>query len=276
MASGFCLDLISKEDRGLYSSLLFLPETFREAAASLYAFHLEIGKIPFLVSEPMPGEIRLQWWRDVVSGERRDEAKSNPLAVGLLETITRHQLPIDGFLRYLDAKVFDLYNDPMPDRVTLEAYLGETESFIIQMIANCCGAENNTELADTCGHSGVAIGISKLVTRLAYDRDRQRVYVPCDLLRASGLSAEIWLSDDPAKLATAIAGFIGLGKEHAQKARSAIVKLPKQYQSVFLPLAIGEAKLDQSAKLSNAIEKQTVLSPLRTQWLIWKKAILGF
>ena len=34
--------------------------------------------------EPLPGEIRLQWWTDVLSGERREEASANPVAAALL------------------------------------------------------------------------------------------------------------------------------------------------------------------------------------------------
>ena len=45
------------------------------------------------VREPMPGEIRLQWWRDVLNGERAGEAAANPVAAALIETIARFALP---------------------------------------------------------------------------------------------------------------------------------------------------------------------------------------
>ena len=39
----------------------------RERLLILYAFHLELAKVPELVSEPMIGDIRYQWWRDAVA-----------------------------------------------------------------------------------------------------------------------------------------------------------------------------------------------------------------
>ena len=34
--------------------------------------------------EPLPGEIRLQWWREVLGGERPGEAGAHPVAAALL------------------------------------------------------------------------------------------------------------------------------------------------------------------------------------------------
>ena len=44
---------------------------------ALYAFNLEIARTRELAREPMPGEIRLQWWRDVLAGAGR--ARRRPI-----------------------------------------------------------------------------------------------------------------------------------------------------------------------------------------------------
>ncbi|MBA5828080.1 squalene/phytoene synthase family protein, partial [Escherichia coli] len=70
-------------------------------------------------------EIRLQWWRDVLTGGgegSRGEAEANPVAAELLRAITHHNLPIEAFVRLIDAHVFDVYEDPMPDMAALEAH----------------------------------------------------------------------------------------------------------------------------------------------------------
>ena len=126
----------------------------------LYAFDAEISRIPKLVSEPMPGEIRIQWWKDLIAS--RDGSKASPLANSLKELIAQHNLPRETFHTYLDARIFDLYNDPMPDIGTFEGYLGETISLILQNICLVAGEKQSTKLADVCGHAGAGCNCATL------------------------------------------------------------------------------------------------------------------
>ena len=66
----------------------------RDALFALYAFNLEIARVRDLAREPMPGEIRLQWWREVLSGERGGEAAAHPVAAALRETLARHGISL--------------------------------------------------------------------------------------------------------------------------------------------------------------------------------------
>ena len=265
------MDQIKDSER--YSALLFLSANNRPFAAAIYAFDDEINRIAQLASEPMPGEIRLQWWREVVSGERAGEGHANPVARALLETIQKHQLPIAGFLRFLDAKVVDLYNDPMPDVASLEAYLGESESFIFQMIALVCGVETSVALADACGHSGVAYGIAKLLRLMPYHTRHGQVYVPGNILDAAGLDAGSWLAQK--NTGAALVGMISFGREHLQKARAAIKILPKEAHSAFLSLALVEPVLNTASQQTKGLKSAVEISPLKKQWVLWKAAVFG-
>ena len=46
----------------------------------------------------MPCEIRLQWWREVLEGERTGEAAANPVAASLLKTLA-HDISTHPFER---------------------------------------------------------------------------------------------------------------------------------------------------------------------------------
>ena len=48
-----------------FSPTLFAPAEHRGALFALYAFNLEVARVREVVREPLAGEIRLQWWRDV-------------------------------------------------------------------------------------------------------------------------------------------------------------------------------------------------------------------
>ena len=100
---------------------------------ALYAFSLEIARVRDSVSEALPGEIRLQWWRDALQGEARGDVMANPVAAALDDTVVRFRLPRQALVNLIDARVGDLYDDPIPTLNDLEGYCGETSSTLIRL-----------------------------------------------------------------------------------------------------------------------------------------------
>ena len=88
-AFAHCAELVRTADRDRYLAALFAPAERRDALFALYAFNVEIGRVREVAREALPGEIRLQWWSDVLSGERDGEAAANPIAAALLSAIER-------------------------------------------------------------------------------------------------------------------------------------------------------------------------------------------
>ncbi|RVD51143.1 phytoene/squalene synthase family protein, partial [Mesorhizobium sp. M2D.F.Ca.ET.140.01.1.1] len=86
------------------------------------------------IHEPLPGEVRLQWWRDVIAAEG-DAETGHPIADALRATVAVSHLPKAAFDNMLEARIFDLYDDPMPSRTDLEGYCGETAAALIQLAA---------------------------------------------------------------------------------------------------------------------------------------------
>lgn len=277
------LALLGKVDPLRYPAVLFLPEGIRDHAAALWAFHAETLSIPDRVSEPTPGEIRLQWWREVLLSQRQEEAAASPLASALLAVISQHGLPAAGFERYLDARIFDLYNDPMPDRTALEAWAGETESFIFQMIAILAsggsGQATGSLFADACGHGGVAAALASLLRSLAIDRQAGRGHVPDDLLSACGLDRAEWQAGpglEHERHEAVITGLCAMASEHLANARSAIGQLPREIRPAFLPLALVPPTLKRVRRLgSRLLDAPIVLNPVSVNLAYWKTALRG-
>lgn len=276
-----CAGMVREEDRQRYAARLFLPRPARDAALALDAFRLETLKIPFLTSEPGPGEIRLQWWREVIEGSRGAEAAAHPVAMALCAVIVGHKLPVPAFGRYLEGAAFDLYHDPVPDRAALEGLIGETESFLFQMEALTAGLDQGSTLADACGHGGMAVGIARLLRLLPWHTSRQQVRLPLDLLAEYGLDEAGFLNAQGeaqgAAKDEAVAGFARLGLEHAEKARGAIRQLQKAGRAVFLPITEAELVLRAVERSSKeAITQSASVSPLKAQWVLWRAALAGF
>ncbi|MCB1423841.1 MAG: phytoene/squalene synthase family protein [Nitratireductor sp.] len=280
-AFAHCAGMVREEDRPRYAARLFLPLPARDAVLALDAFRLETLKVPFLISEPGPGEIRLQWWREVVEGSREAEAAAHPVAMALCAVIARHSLPVPAFGRYLEGMAFDLYHDPVPDRAALEGLIGETESFLMQMAALAAGLEQSRMLADACGHGGMAVGIARLLRLLPWYRGRHQVRLPLDLLAEYGLDEAGFFDGQggaqEAAKGEAVAAFARLGLGHAEKARAAVRQLPKAGRAVFLPLTEAELVLkavEQSPGL--AMVQSVSVSPMKAQWGLWRTALAGF
>ena len=271
------MSLLREGDRERYLTVLFSPEDRRAVLAALYAFNLEAARVRNLVSEPMPGEIRLQWWREVVSGEREGEGRQHPVGAALLDAIEAHGLPAKALTNLVEARIFDLYNDPMPDRASLEGYLGETASALFQLSTLILDAETGAKATEAAGHAGVAYGISGLLRLAALHRHRGQVYVPSDILAAAGTDSAGWLKgDDRAALERVTSILVALAREHLDKAEAALAPLDRRLRPAFLPLAVVEPVLQRAEKNGAAhVLDPVTLSPIRIHWRFLRRAMTG-
>src|SRR5215831_19686705 len=98
-----CERLVRGQDYDRYIAALFAPAEHRDALLALYAFSVEIARVRDAAREALPGEIRLQWWRDALAGQARGEADANPIAAALLDTVAHCALPVEPLLGLIDA-----------------------------------------------------------------------------------------------------------------------------------------------------------------------------
>jgi 15-cis-phytoene synthase len=157
----YCRNLVAEAAKERYWASLYTPAQKRGALYALYAFDHEISRIGGAVREPMAGEIRLQWWREVLEGKRGEEAASHPVAAALLKSIAEGQLPVSGLLAAIDAHTSDLYDEPLVD---FEEYGEATKGGIIALAAQILGASGDA-IEHIARHAGLA--------RLAADTARE-------------------------------------------------------------------------------------------------------
>jgi 15-cis-phytoene synthase len=262
-------ELIKAHDYDRYIATLFAPAAKREALYSLYAFDVEVSRIADLVHDPMPGEIRLQWWRDVVNGERDGEAAGHPVASALLKTMREHQLPANALDAYCEARVFDFYNDVMPDVAALEAYLGATQSAVIQLAAMILDPEAAREASEAAGHAGVARGISRILRDLPRIRRKGQGFFPLVILNAAGLSQEEFAGEATEDAGKRLVGAMAaLGDEHLRKFRTAAKGLAASLRPAFSTVANVERQMGMVTKLRNPLRSSQEMSRLMRMWSI--------
>ena len=266
-AFAYCAELVRGADRDRYLAALFAPAERRDALFALYAFNAEIGRVREVAREPLPGEMRLQWWRDVLSGERGGEAGANPVAAALLNTIARHRLPTGNLLDLIEARRFDLYGEPMPAIADLEAYARSTSSAVVALAAQILGVDAQPA-ADP---AGIAYGMTGLMRAIPIHAARHRLYLPIELLRRHGVSAhEIYSGQSSDGLNAALAELRNLARRHLVATAAPLMALPRIADPAFLPVALVRPSLDLLDR-SDAFAPAE-LSAWRRQWLIWRAA----
>ena len=271
------LSQLREADIDRYLALLLMPADIQGDLAALMLFNADIASIRDRVREPLPGEVRLQWWREVLSGDRRGEAEAHPVASALIEVIERRQMPAAPLIAMCEARIFDLYDDPMPDRTSYEGYAGETASAVLQMSAFLMDPQASSSTAMASGHAGVAQAVAGHLQMLPISRARGQVFVPADLLVATGLDRDRFLDGgDRVAVTNAVRAFAGFGREHLGKARTALKDVAPSVRSAYLPVALTEPVLSRAEALgANCLETQPRPAQWRRQWHLWRAARRG-
>jgi phytoene synthase len=267
-----CDEAIRAGDRDRWLANLLAPADKRLHLSALYAFNLEIARVRELVSGPLPGEIRLQWWRDALENGARGDVQAHPVAAPLIDTIRRFGLPRQAFLDLVAARTFDLYDDPMPTLADLEGYCGETSSALIRLATLILAGGADPGGAEAAGHAGVALAMTGLMRALPWHVSRGQVFVPGDLLARHGIGRDELLAGQlGGPVAAALAELRAAARRHLGAARALMAQVAGPARRAFLPVALCPAYLGQMERRS--YDPFTTLIDLpqwRKQWILWR------
>jgi phytoene synthase len=270
-AFAYCAELVRAADRDRFLSSLFAPAEHRAALHALYAFNVEVARVREVAREPLPGEIRLQWWSEVVNGERAEEAAANPVASALLSVIERHRLAVSALTALIDARCFDLYDDPMARLADLEAYVRKTSSTLLALAAQILAGGDAEVMETIAAPAGIAYAIAGLLRAFPLHAARRQLYVPLELLDRHGVEPQdIFAGRSSKNLRAVFADLQDVARRHLLAAHQQIATLPDAALPAFLPVALVRPSLDRLARRDPFAPAE--LSPWRRQWLIWRAA----
>jgi phytoene synthase len=267
-----CERLVREADRDRYIANLFAPAACRPGLFAIDAFAIEVGRVGELVSAPLPGEIRLQWWRDALAGAGHGDVAAHPVAAALLETIARYRLPVAPLQHLIDARGFDLYDEPMQTVAELEAYAAHTAAVPMQLAADVLGGGAQGDCAALIGHAGIAYGITGLLRALPRHASRRRAYVPTDLLQRHGADIEdLFAGRATPALMAALADLRALARRHFAAAAALAGAMPAALAPALMPAALVPAWLDRMERAGDPFHPPDI-AEWRRQWIMWRKA----
>jgi 15-cis-phytoene synthase len=268
-AAAFCADLVRTHDFARYASTLFVPAINRRALLAIYAFNVEVSRVHEQVSQPLPGEMRLQWWTDLLAGQGHGGVEGNPVAAELMQAIRNFRLPVERLSRLIAEHQFDLYSDPMPSTAALEGYVDDTSSALFGLAARVA-ARPSEEIDHLARHAGLAVGIAQVIALLPHDASRRQLFVPLQLLQQHGSGLEeVFSGRQTPAIRAAIGQLVGEAASHLRTALSLLDTVPPQVRPVFLPLALVQRDLKRMSRADNDPFVPHVTSRLRILWTLW-------
>lgn len=177
---------LRQHDRDRYQTCLFAPAPSRDHLFALYAFNYEVAKTAEVVSEPMLGQIRLQWWRESLEGIYAGTPRAHDVVEPLARAVAATDLPQEGLEALITAREFDLEGEPPQTLNALESYAAGTSSQLLRLALKVLGVDSAA--AETAAHHlGIAWAYLGLLRAVPFHARQKRLYLPVDLCHAAGV-----------------------------------------------------------------------------------------
>ena len=176
----------------------------------LYAVNYELSRAAEVASQPLVGEMRLAWWREVL--DEIDEGRSvrrHPAAIALAEVARRRGLERAGLEALIDGRLRELEPWPLGEDEVGD-YLDATAGCLMTLAARVLAPETRVDLRSAGRAWGMA-GLLRLGGRLPPGWDAEAVKGRVDdALRQANLA----LADSPVAAFPAVA-YAALARPYA-------------------------------------------------------------
>lgn len=247
-AARYSAEQVRRFDHDRYLCTLFVPEAARADVLALYAFNVEVARIRESVREPMMGQIRLQWWREIIENAPHGDLRNHPVALALASAIRGRSLPMEPFERLLVARERDLGDEAPANLTELEAYAEATSSTLIDLALAVLGQRG--EAAREAGrHVGIAWALAGLLRAVPFHAARRQVFLPQDLTSEAGLDVDSMIEGRPGEALTPVARRIAeAARGHLRAARERHRDVPRSAVPALLPAVLAGRHLDRLAR----------------------------
>jgi NADH dehydrogenase [ubiquinone] 1 alpha subcomplex assembly factor 6 len=237
--------LVRRHDRDRYQTALFAPAARREALFALYAFNYEIARVREIVTQPMLGQIRLQWWREVIDAAFAGAApRAHVVAVPLAAAIGEFGLARENFDRMIDARERDLADAAPADMAALEAYAAASSGGLVQLAVAVLGAGEEPIAHTAAGEVGIAYALAGLLRAMPYHAGSGRRYIPDAVAVSAALDPADYAARRPTPALCAAAREIAeAARRRLAAARRLHRSVPRAARPALLPAVIADRSL---------------------------------
>ncbi len=209
----YCRELARSADKDRYITSLFAPAEARTALWAITAFNHEIAKTRESVSEPMLGEIRLQWWRDAINDIYAGSPRQHAVVLALSGSIQKFELERSLFETLIEGRTLDLQETSFQTVDALIAYVMKTAVPLHYATLRVVGVDDQATRA--CATAvGCAFGLTGLLRAAPYFFRQNRNFLPAELMEKFKLTDRAVFSLKPSQ---ALADTVAVLAERAER-----------------------------------------------------------
>jgi NADH dehydrogenase [ubiquinone] 1 alpha subcomplex assembly factor 6 len=243
--------LLQRYDRDRYLLSLFVPLARREVVQTLYAFNSEIARVREHVTNPMLGQMRLQWWREGIDAAYGDGAVArHEVLMPLAEAIRQFGFTRGHFERLIAAREEDLAPEPPPTFEALEAYAERSSAPLQLLVLEALGAVSPTA-NEAAGEAAIAYALAGLLRAAPFLSRSARHAVPPSLIEETERVA-------------------ARGQAHLEAARALRGRVPPSAFPSLLPAVLAAADLARLRRAGFDLSAPALAQP--DLWRAWRLA----
>ncbi|MEQ1890082.1 MAG: phytoene/squalene synthase family protein [Alphaproteobacteria bacterium] len=240
----YCAGLVRRHDHDRFLTALFAPEPVREHLWVLYAFNIEIARIRELVSEPLLGEIRLQWWREGIDAIYAGHGvRTHPVLEALEVAVRLCALPRRPFDSLIDAHTESFSPNAPVNLEELENHADAASAGVMRLAMGIAGGQAPDA---AIRHAGIGWALTGVLRNIGIHASRRQVFLPGDMMRAEGLEPEsVFSCRHGPELRRVMVSFAQIAGGHLAAARQALPAPSRQIMPVLLPITLADIYLRQ-------------------------------
>lgn len=271
-------DLVRRVDHDRFLCALFAPRERQAALFALIAFNHEIARVRETVSEPLLGQIRLQWWREAIEGIYAGAPRRHEVLAPLATAVERHALSRAHFDALIDSRERDLDDAPPADLDALEAYAEASAAPLGALMAEALGAGGSAETLTAARHAAVAFALVGLMRAVPFHAAQARLFLPVDRLAAHGLKpADVLAARFSPALGAVIDEVLIRATVRRLVARRAARDMPRDAWAALMPATLAAMYARRLRTLgNNPYDPRLAIGPLRRQIALWAASLSGW
>ncbi|WP_138380667.1 phytoene/squalene synthase family protein [Luteithermobacter gelatinilyticus] len=244
----YCAEQVRRQDHDRFLTVLFAPQNRREALFALYAFNQELARIRETVSEPMLGEIRLQWWYEALRDIYAGQIRHHEVVQALAQAIRDHDLPREAFEQLIEARRQDLYDETLADLDSLRDYLRKTPGTLAALAARIL-QDSDSRLQARAVEMGELWGLVGIMRAVPYHLSLNKLLLPETMMKKYGLTKTgLANAQNQDNLQRLIAELCGTAEDQLAALRRHRKTIPARAHSLFLLASLSQSYLKSLRK----------------------------
>ena len=172
-AQEYCVGLVKNFDPDRYLITLAAPKSTQGALIVLFAFNVEIERIPDTVSEEILGRIKLQWWREGLESVFNGKPRKHMVLIALKSILDEFPICYSILEEIIDVREQALEKKGLKSFHQLYDYGKRTGGNLFKLSAGFikCDAQIGLEL-------GTSFALVRLMKSIKVDQLKGRCYLP--------------------------------------------------------------------------------------------------